>query len=101
MEAIHASGIEFTIYFYNPNIHPLKEYLIRKEENIRFAEKWGIPFIDLDDDYENDRKEWFKKPKEWNGSRNEAFVAQCALICGLKKQRNTLTTTVSLYLPVA
>ena len=37
MEAILASGIEFTIYFYNPNIHPLKEYLIRKEENIRFA----------------------------------------------------------------
>ena len=30
MEAILASGIEFTIYFYNPNIHPLKEYLIRK-----------------------------------------------------------------------
>ena len=24
MEAILASGIEFTIYFYNPNIHPLK-----------------------------------------------------------------------------
>lgn len=39
MEAILASGIEFTIYFYNPNIHPLKEYLIRKEENIRFAKK--------------------------------------------------------------
>ena len=42
MEAILASGIEFTIYFYNPNIHPLKEYLIRKEENIRFAN----PLID-------------------------------------------------------
>ena len=50
MEAILASGIEFTIYFYNPNIHPLKEYMIRKEENIRFAEKHGIPFIDVDDD---------------------------------------------------
>ena len=50
MEAILASGIEFTIYFYNPNIHPLKEYLIRKEENIRFAKKFGIPFIDADYD---------------------------------------------------
>ena len=39
MEAILASGIEFTIYFYNPNIHPLKEYMIRKEENIRFQVK--------------------------------------------------------------
>lgn len=45
MEAIHTSGIEFTIYFYNPNIHPLKEYLIRKEENIRFAEKWGFRLL--------------------------------------------------------
>ena len=39
MEAIMASDIEFTIFFYNPNIHPKKEYEIRKEENIRFAEK--------------------------------------------------------------
>ena len=71
MEAIHASGIEFTIYFYNPNIHPLKEYLIRKEENIRFAQKHNIPFIDVDDDYENDRKEWFKRAEgmEWEPER--------------------------------
>ena len=26
MEALLASGIDYTIYFYNPNIHPLKEY---------------------------------------------------------------------------
>ena len=63
MEAILASGIDYTIYFYNPNIHPLKEYMLRKEENMRFADKFGIPFIDKDDDYENDRKEWFAKAK--------------------------------------
>lgn len=39
MEAMQASGIDFTIFFYNPNIHPLKEYQLRKNENIRFAEK--------------------------------------------------------------
>jgi len=38
MEAMLASGIDYTIFFYNPNIHPLKEYELRKEENIRFAE---------------------------------------------------------------
>ncbi|MEC8996692.1 MAG: epoxyqueuosine reductase QueH, partial [Pseudomonadota bacterium] len=26
--------IKFSIFFYNTNIHPLKEYEIRKEENI-------------------------------------------------------------------
>lgn len=63
MEAMLASGIEYTIYFYNPNIHPHKEYMLRKEENMRFADKFGIPFVDKDDDYENDRKEWFAKAK--------------------------------------
>ncbi|SEW45472.1 epoxyqueuosine reductase QueH [Chitinophaga arvensicola] len=59
MEAIIASGIDFTIFFYNPNIHPKKEYDLRKEENIRFAEKHGIPFIDADYDVDN----WFERAK--------------------------------------
>ena len=41
MEALAASDIDTTIYFYNPNIHPFDEYELRKEENIRFAEKLG------------------------------------------------------------
>jgi predicted adenine nucleotide alpha hydrolase (AANH) superfamily ATPase len=59
MEAMMASGLDLTIYFYNPNIHPRKEYDIRKEENIRFAEKMGIPFIDADYDTTN----WFERVK--------------------------------------
>ncbi|MFY3739396.1 epoxyqueuosine reductase QueH, partial [Escherichia coli] len=53
MEAIQASGIDYTIFFYNPDIHPQKEYLIRKDENIRFAEQHGVPFIDAD--YDTDK----------------------------------------------
>jgi epoxyqueuosine reductase len=64
MEALLVSEIDYTIYFYNPNIHPRKEYDIRKEENIRFAEKHGIPFVDGD----YDRDEWFKRAK---GMENE------------------------------
>lgn len=59
MEALLFSEIDFTIFFYNPNIHPRKEYEIRKDENIRFAEKHHIPFIDAD----YDRDEWFKRAK--------------------------------------
>ena len=33
MEAVAASDIKTTVYFYNPNIHPLAEYEIRKDEN--------------------------------------------------------------------
>lgn len=59
MEAITASGIDYTIYFYNPNIHPEKEYLLRKDENIRFAEDHGVPFVDADYDTDN----WFARAK--------------------------------------
>lgn len=59
MEAIYASDIAFSVYFYNPNIHPQKEYLLRKEENIRFAQRYHIPFIDADYDTEN----WFARVK--------------------------------------
>lgn len=57
MEAMQASGIDFSIYFYNPNIHPDREYEIRKNENIRFAEKHNIEFIDADYDRDN----WFER----------------------------------------
>ena len=56
---MHASGIAMTIYFYNPNIHPKKEYEIRKNENIRFAEQMKIPFVDADYDVQN----WFARAK--------------------------------------
>ena len=59
MEAVAASGIDTAIYFYNPNIHPREEYEIRKEENIRFAEKLGFDFIDADYDKDN----WFERVK--------------------------------------
>jgi epoxyqueuosine reductase len=64
MEALLHSGIEFSIYFYNPNIHPVREYELRKQENIVFAEQHNIPFIDADYDKEN----WFARVK---GLENE------------------------------
>ena len=57
MESMVASGIEFTIFFYNPNIHPRREYEIRKHENIKFAQKMNIPLVDADYDTTN----WFNR----------------------------------------
>src|ERR1700759_1883485 len=59
MEQLLANGIDLTIFFYNPNIHPKREYEIRKEENIRFAEKMGIPFVDAYYYWQN----WFARAK--------------------------------------
>ena len=56
MEAVAASDI--------PNIHPQKEYEIRKDENKRFCDKLGFNFVDADYDKEN----WFERIK---GLENE------------------------------
>src|SRR5579863_246227 len=67
MEAMLASGIDYTIFFYNPNIHPLKEYELRKNENVRFARKFGVPFVDSD----YDRDDWFGRAR---GMEHEPVV---------------------------
>ena len=59
IEALVASDITPTVYFYNPNIHPKAEYDLRKEENIDFCNKLGLEFIDADYDMDN----WFERVK--------------------------------------
>jgi epoxyqueuosine reductase len=84
MEAFLESGIDYTIFFYNPNIHPLKEYLLRKDENIRFAEKHGVPFIDADYDTDN----WFARAK---GMENEPERGiRCTMCFDMRFERTAL-----------
>jgi len=45
-------GLAPTLYFYNPNIHPLSEYLRRREGLLAVAEKLGAPVILADQDDE-------------------------------------------------
>lgn len=73
MEKLVVAEIDYTIYFYNPNIHPIQEYETRKDENKRFADKHNIPFIDADYDKEN----WFERIKglEWEPERGKRCTA--------------------------
>lgn len=73
MEALIISDIDFDIYFYNPNIHPVQEYETRKNENKRFADKHHIRFIDADYDKDN----WFDRVKglEWEPERGKRCTA--------------------------
>jgi predicted adenine nucleotide alpha hydrolase (AANH) superfamily ATPase len=84
MEAMLASGIDYTIFFYNPNIHPLKEYELRKEENIRFAEQFGVPFVDADYDKDN----WFERARgmEWEPERG----VRCTMCFDMRFERTAL-----------
>ena len=84
MEAMLASGIDYTIFFYNPNIHPQKEYELRKNENIRFAEQFGVPFIDAD----YDRDHWFERAR---GMENEPERgARCTMCFDMRFERTAL-----------
>ncbi len=84
MEKILHSGIELTVFFYNPNIHPKNEYEIRKNENIRFAKKLNIPFVDAD----YDRDHWFKRVKglEWEPERGK----RCSMCFDMRFERTAL-----------
>jgi predicted adenine nucleotide alpha hydrolase (AANH) superfamily ATPase len=90
MEAMLASGITYTIFFYNPNIHPKRECLLRKDENIRFAEKTGVPFVDAD----YDKDIWLARAKgmEWEPERVSA--ARCASTCASGAPRSTPMRTI-------
>lgn len=84
MEAMHSSGLDLTIFFYNPNIHPRAEYEIRKADNIRIAEKMGIPFVDADYDTDN----WFARTKglEWEPERG----IRCTACFDMRFERTAL-----------
>jgi predicted adenine nucleotide alpha hydrolase (AANH) superfamily ATPase len=84
MEAILASEIDFTIFFYNPNIHPRKEYEIRKEENVRFAEQHGIPFVDMDYDKDN----WFARAKGMEHEPERGI--RCTMCFDMRFERTAL-----------
>ena len=84
MEAVAASEIKTTVYFYNPNIHPLQEYELRKDENKRYCQKLGLDFIDADYDKDN----WFKRIK---GLENEPERGErCTKCFDMRFERSAL-----------
>lgn len=64
IECLLNNGIRPVIYYCNPNIYPLEEYLVRKEECTRYAMALGLDIID--DDY--DHEAWLEAVK---GLENE------------------------------
>ena len=84
MEAVAASEIKTTVYFYNPNIHPIQEYELRKEENKRYCQKLDFTFIDADYDKDN----WFKRIK---GLENEPERGErCTKCFDMRFERSAL-----------
>lgn len=84
IEKMAESGINLTIFFYNPNIHPKKEYEIRKKENIRYAKKLGLDFIDADYDVQN----WFSRAKGMEHEPERGI--RCTMCFDMRFERTAL-----------
>lgn len=88
------------VYFYNPNIHPLKEYHARIEEIKRLSEKWDFPLTIGPAEI----KEWFQQIR---GFENEPEGGKRCEICfrmrfektaqiAVREKARYFTTTLSI-----
>ncbi len=74
IERLRANGVECTLFFYNPNIHPEEEYQLRLAEQKALAEKTGAAFVAGEYDPQN----WFARTK---GLENEPERGQRCSAC--------------------
>ncbi|MDD4571409.1 MAG: epoxyqueuosine reductase QueH [Clostridia bacterium] len=51
IQKLSEAGHEITAYFYNPNIHPYREYKMRRNTFKDYMIRLGIPFV-VEDDYD-------------------------------------------------
>lgn len=73
-------GHKVTGFFYNPNIHPLAEYLRRREGAATVAERYGIPML------------WALEPEDYNTVQWLHMIhgredSRCALCWGQRLER--------------
>jgi len=69
---------DLTVFFYNPNIFPIEEYIKRKDEVVKICNEWNIKMID-----------WDYEPEKWEkviaGKENEPEGgARCPLCFALR-----------------
>ncbi len=84
IEGLVESGLDATVFYYNPNIDTREEYEHRKAENKRFADKLGLPFVDADYDSEA----WLERVK---GLEDEPERGKRCTVCfAMRLQRAAL-----------
>ena len=84
LETLLESSVQPTVFFYNPNIHPKREYELRKSEDKKFCDKVGVEHVDADYDIRN----WFERVKglEWEPERG----ARCTECFDMRFERTAL-----------
>lgn len=101
VECLLSNDIRPTVFYFNPNIFPWEEYLIRKEESKRQVQSLGLDFIDGDYDHEA----WLKSIRGLEGEPERGGRCQlcfevrleasalCAKSLGIKWFTTTLASS--------
>ena len=42
IEELQERGFDVTVYYYNPNIYPIEEYMRRRDESVRYCKEIGV-----------------------------------------------------------
>lgn len=103
IEELQTRGYLVSGYFYNPNIHPYKEYLLRKKEAEKIANFYKIKMIK--EDYElnkwKDTCDEFSQEKEGGRRCNLCFRLRLEKTYKVAEENNfagfTSTLTISPY----
>ena len=82
IECLMQHGIRPTIYYCNPNIYPLDEYNIRKDECTRYAQSLGLEIVDADYDHDH----WLRCVQ---GFENEPERGSRCMLCFKMRLRDT------------
>lgn len=96
---------EITVFYYNPNIEPIKEYEMRKSEQIRFIKELdsNIKFLDCDYDNASFRRavEGLEQEKEGGARCSVCYKLRLEKTAQMAKELDfeyfTTTLTVSPY----
>lgn len=92
---------EVDIYFYNPNIYPLDEYIKRKEEQEKFLKKSGISskFIEVvyEPEYYDEKIKGFENALEGGSRCKKCIEMRMEKACNYAKENgyDFYTTTLS------
>lgn len=82
IECMLQHGIRPTIYYCNPNIYPIEEYEIRKNECTRYAQSLGLDIVDADYSHE----QWLRHVK---GHEKDSERGNRCSICFKIRLRDT------------
>lgn len=82
IECMMQHGITPVIYYCNPNIYPIEEYIARKDECTRYSQALGLEIVDADYDHAS----WLR---EMSGMENEPERGGRCLLCFIARLLDT------------